>query len=404
MPPMTSSPRRFPSASRYLAATCCLVAVLLVPVGNGAAVTKQDVSSATAHVQRILGKVQDQRDALAALQQKLVATTNTLDEALNELDVTTAHLLNTKQQLARATKLHDDTIAQLNERAVQAFMGGGGQDFEFIVGSSSLSDLSDRIEFMDALAQGDADLAQTVQNTQNELDLRASQLQDLQNQQKDAVAKATAAQAAVTQNFQEQQASVNRITSLLAAAENYKKKVSKAYQAELAAAAQSQGPYGSGHGAVAVPPGYEHALQVCPVDGPRSFGDGFGAPRYFGGYHLHKGIDMLSPNGTPIVAPFDGTASTSYNSAGGDTVSVQGAIGTVYNAHLSRYSSLSNGTVHTGDIIGYVGDSGDAAPIYHDHFEFHPNVMPSSWPASPYGYSIIEDAVDPYPLLVAACG
>jgi putative ABC transport system substrate-binding protein len=45
-----------------------------------------DVSSATAHVQRILGKVQDQRTALAALQQKLVATTNTLDDALNKLD------------------------------------------------------------------------------------------------------------------------------------------------------------------------------------------------------------------------------------------------------------------------------------------------------------------------------
>ena len=40
----------------------------------------------------------------------------------------------------------------------------------------------------------------------------------------------------------------------------------------------------------------------------------------------------------------------------------------------------------------------------HDHFEFHPNVMPSSWPVSSYGYSIIEDAVNPYPLLVAACG
>ena len=85
-------------------------------------------------------------------------------------------------------------------------------------------------------------------------------------------------------------------------------------------------------------------------------------------------------------------------------VFVSGARGTVYNAHLSSYSSLSNGPVHAGDVIGYVGDTGDAAAIFHDHFEFHPNVMPSSWPVSAYGYSIIEDAVNPYPLLVAACG
>ena len=85
-------------------------------------------------------------------------------------------------------------------------------------------------------------------------------------------------------------------------------------------------------------------------------------------------------------------------------VFVSGRYGTVYNAHLSKFSSNSNGPVSAGTVIGYVGDTGDATGIPHDHFEFHPNVMPSSWPASAYGYSIIEDAINPYPLLVAACG
>ena len=402
---MTSPLRRFPNASRFLATTLCLAVLVLTPVGGGSATTRQDVSNADAQVKRILGEVQTARNQLSALQQQLVATTNQLNDALGQLDETTARLLQTRHRLAVAQALHDETVARLNERAVQAFMGGAGQDFEFLVGSSSLSDLSDRLEFMNAVAQGDADLAQTVQNTQNELDLRASQLADLQSQQQAAAAAAKAAQAIVSDNFAQQQGLVSQITKKLAAAESYKKKISKAYQEELRAAAQSsQGNYGGGHSPVPVPPGYEHVLQVCPVDGPRSFGDGFGAPRYFGGYHLHKGVDILSPLGTPIVAPFDGYASTSYNSAGGNTVSVSGAVGSVYNAHLSQYSALSNGPVHTGDVIGYVGDTGDAAPTMHDHFEFHPNVMPSSWPVSSYGYSIIEDAVNPYPLLVAACG
>jgi murein DD-endopeptidase MepM/ murein hydrolase activator NlpD len=400
---MTSSLRRFPNASRYLAATLVLVVAVLMPAGSGSAVTQQDVSKADATVKRILAEVQDRRDQLATLQQELIVTTNLLDDAMGRLDQTTAHLLTTRRALAEAQALHDQTVKRLNERAVQAFMGGAGQDFEFLVGASSLSDLSDRIEFVNALEQNDANLAQTVQNTQNELDLRASQLQDLQDQQQAAVAQAKAAQAIVTENFRQQQALVNTIAAKLARAQEYRKKISKAYQDELRAA--SQGSYGGGHSPVPLPAGYEHVLEHCPVNGPRSFGDGFGAPRYFGGYHLHKGVDLLSPTGTPIVAPFDGYAHTSYNSAGGNTVSVSGAYGSVYNAHLSAYNgSLSNGPVHSGDIVGFVGDTGDAKGTPHDHFEFHPGVMPSSWPVSYYGYSIIEDAVNPYPLLVAACG
>jgi murein DD-endopeptidase MepM/ murein hydrolase activator NlpD len=90
---------------------------------------------------------------------------------------------------------------------------------------------------------------------------------------------------------------------------------------------------------------------------------------------------------------------------------VKGALGYVYNAHLDRYSDLSNGPVHAGDIIGYVGWTGDAyGGVYHDHFEWHPYATPSadSWPKSIYGYSVIDTgsgtpAVNPYPLLEQVC-
>jgi murein DD-endopeptidase MepM/ murein hydrolase activator NlpD len=62
--------------------------------------------------------------------------------------------------------------------------------------------------------------------------------------------------------------------------------------------------------------------------------------------------------------------------------------------------------VQAGDVIGYVGDTGDAKGTPHDHFEWHPTSVPANWPASFYGYVTIPgtSAVNPYPILKDICG
>jgi Peptidase family M23 len=147
-------------------------------------------------------------------------------------------------------------------------------------------------------------------------------------------------------------------------------------------------------------------LYVCPVQGQFSVGDDFGAPRYAGGYHPHAGNDIFAPLGTPIVAPFDGVAYEDPNTLGGQAVVVRGRDGYVYNAHLSAYGKT--GPVHAGQIIGYVGNTGDArGGATHDHFEWHPYAGPIIPWVSTYGFTTIDDgsppAVDPYPYLYAAC-
>jgi murein DD-endopeptidase MepM/ murein hydrolase activator NlpD len=123
---------------------------------------------------------------------------------------------------------------------------------------------------------------------------------------------------------------------------------------------------------------------VCPVDESRHFVDDFGLARWG---HRHQGIDIHAPSGTPIRAPFDGRAEDASNSVGGLAVNVLGADGFVYNAHLSRLGGL--GRVREGDVIGYVGASGNASGTSpHDHFEWHP-----------HGGS----AIDPYKFLTLVC-
>jgi murein DD-endopeptidase MepM/ murein hydrolase activator NlpD len=136
-------------------------------------------------------------------------------------------------------------------------------------------------------------------------------------------------------------------------------------------------------------------LYICPVQGHGFFSDDFGAPRFAGGFHLHAGNDIFAPVGTPIVAPFDGSAVATPNSLGGLAVKVFGTQGYVYNAHLVAYGKL--GQVKAGTVIGYVGNTGDAlgGPT-HDHFEWHPAVVPA-------GSRTIGSAIDPYPFLRQLC-
>jgi murein DD-endopeptidase MepM/ murein hydrolase activator NlpD len=125
----------------------------------------------------------------------------------------------------------------------------------------------------------------------------------------------------------------------------------------------------------------------CPIAGPNAVTDNFGITVRLPNVpvHRHMGNDILAATGTPIVAPFDGYASASSSDLGGLEVRVTGSRGYVYNAHLASYGSL--GSVRTGEVIGYVGSTGDAtAP--HDHFEWHPGG---------------GAAVDPNPLLSVSC-
>jgi hypothetical protein len=141
----------------------------------------------------------------------------------------------------------------------------------------------------------------------------------------------------------------------------------------------------SGEGFRDVTIALDGVLRVCPVDEPRAYSDNWHAPRWGGGFHLHQGIDIFAPTGTPIRAPFDGTAVVADNWLGGLAVKVYGESGYVYNAHLSEHGLL--GPVEAGDIIGFVGSTGNASGP-HDHFEYHPGN---------------GDAVNPYLFLNAVC-
>jgi murein DD-endopeptidase MepM/ murein hydrolase activator NlpD len=238
-------------------------------------------------------------------------------------------------------------------------MSGGGSNLEILLGATSLDDLSDRLAYVDAIARSDSTLAQQAANLRASLEFEEQSLEQLKAAQQEKVAAQRKERDAILSDLRQ----VNALRDAAAAEaertlSHYKELQSARadYLKRLAQQTTTSAP----HTSVDLPPGFHNPLEVCPVDDPRAFGDGFGAPRYAGGFHLHAGVDIVSNYGTPIRAPFDGNAKPSYNTLGGNSEYVYGATGYVYNAHLDHYAAKSNGPVQAGDIIGYVGDTGDA--------------------------------------------
>lgn len=116
-----------------------------------------------------------------------------------------------------------------------------------------------------------------------------------------------------------------------------------------------------------------HRQLRLPLDGVdvESFKGSF-AERRDG--RFHDAADMLSPRNTPVHAVEDGTIAKLFLSkAGGNTIYQYDPSGRFcyYYAHLDRYADglRKGGHVSRGDVIGFVGTSGNAPPnTPHLHF------------------------------------
>ncbi len=113
-----------------------------------------------------------------------------------------------------------------------------------------------------------------------------------------------------------------------------------------------------------------------------------------GGGRFHEGVDILAPRNTPVIAIEDGKIGRLWISEyGGITVYQMDPTNSYvyYYAHLEKYvPNLKEGqTVRKGQVIGYVGTSGNAPPnTPHLHFAIYRASEPGRWwngkPIDPY--------------------
>ncbi len=145
---------------------------------------------------------------------------------------------------------------------------------------------------------------------------------------------------------------------------------------------------------------------IFPVVGENTYSDTWGAPR--SGGRTHEGTDILADKMVPVVAADSGTVYWAHDEQGGDCC----AMGLAHDdGWVTYYIHLNNDTpgtddgqgwgfapglgvgvhVEAGQLIGYVGDSGNAeATVSHLHFELH---RPDGVKINPYPSLIIAEVL-----------
>ena len=129
---------------------------------------------------------------------------------------------------------------------------------------------------------------------------------------------------------------------------------------------------------------------LCPVKGAGKwdFSDSFGTPRE--GHRSHAGNDIFAKRGTPVIAGVDGAIRTVEGGRAGIGYYLDGVDGvTYYGAHMNERKVTNGQHVQRGDVIGTVGNTGNASSTpTHLHFEIKPGNGTS---------------IDPYSLLRTWC-
>ena len=354
-----SSPRHIEAgASRARRTAVAFVTALLlacVPL-SGLAFADDAVQQTKHELRQAKERVRQRREKIRELQRHLNALATRISKAQAEIGRTEAHIADLQHKM-NVLRIRADLLqSKLDERNRSAYMYGAAPVL-YLLTATSAADAASRMSFINEMNRRDEVLAAKVQENNEELGRTEAEVVRVQN-----ILELTKRRLELDQKELDKRMAESR--QLLA---GFKQRVDE-IQYQLSKI---------------------RPLATCPVEGPIAIADDFGImvhhPKNQGGDHIHQGNDIYAGMGQPIVAPFDGVAVDARNHIGGLAVKVMGEFGYVYNAHLSAYGKL--GSVQTGDVIGYVGATGNAGGP-HDHFEWHPGN---------------GSAVDPHGFLLLVC-
>jgi murein DD-endopeptidase MepM/ murein hydrolase activator NlpD len=317
--------------------------------------------------ERQLSRIQDSLDRQKA---KLLAVRDKLEEARDRLE-----RLRSELETARTV---------LAARLVEIYKADSPDALTVILSSDGFGDLLERAEFLDRISDQDREITDEVRGLRDRAKDQTVQLAELEEQEQLAAERILRERDQIAAVEQQLEGARDQLASARAERAGTLAQVreSRAHAEEdLAAMEREQARVqaalqGAGNGA-AGPIRQGSGQLIWPVNGT------FTSPYGMRWGRLHAGIDIAAPEGTPIRAADSGSVILAGWMGGyGNYTCIQhnSSLSTCY-GHQSRLGTSSGASVSQGQVIGYVGNTGNSFGA-HLHFETRVNGSP----VDPMGY------------------
>lgn len=325
-------------------------------------------------------ELQVEADALAAsidaLQTKLNEATAEYERASTEYETATAAAEAAALEIEETQKEIDRVQERLSLRAEGMYKTGGTMSFfDVVLGASSFDEFLTLWDSLQRISEQDAQLIQESKDLRAELEAQKLEYETQREKAAEEMENARVAQeeiAASKASLEDELSKMTEEIALLQAQEEEARIAAEeaARRAELAQQAMSGYTGAPVYSNVSVSAaGWTH-----PCPGYSYISSLFG--EYRGSYY-HNGVDLAAGSGVPIYAAAAGTVSyVGWWGGGGNTVIIAHGNGakTLY-MHQSQTAASVGQAVEAGQLIGYVGTTGDSTGP-HLHFQLEINGTP----------------------------
>ncbi len=344
----------------------------------------------------------------AALEEKIDVTEQKIDAARESIQLMDDEILVLEQKLDAAQAEYQDTLDEFAQRVVALYRMGSIDTLEILLTSESFVDFALRTEMLSAVARHDQEIVDRLEEYQevtradreeverlrqevaaNKRDLEASQdeLKDLNAENDALIDQLVSQQLMAEETIQRNETEDAELNAQLEALLEAERKRQEELAAQQDAQQQQQGGESTGEEGGSSEGGTSEGGQAVEPVNP-GLQDGFSpiwpCPGYayisghFGEIYPdgnpHYGLDIAAVYGTPIIAAQAGTVIyADYHWSWGNNVLIShnATYATRY-AHCSSLAVSVGQYVEQGQIIGYVGSTGNSEGN-HLHFEVYYN-------------------------------
>ncbi len=322
------------------------------------------------------------------------------DEIMQNIDVLQTQLNDANAEYERASAAHDEAEAaakdaservkaaekriaelqvHLSDRAVSLYKSGGSASYiDVILNATSFREFTTTLDSMERVVNQDQELVQESKDVRAEAEAARN---EFETQQAKAAEEMKAAEQAKKEyetaqaSMQEQLDKVNEEVMSLQVREEEERMEAEAAKKREEEAARVAAQAKISNGNYNASPTYPGTITDIglnhPLPGARVSSE-FGWRAWSGTFHT--GIDLAASSGTPIYACAGGTVQyVGWYGGGGQTVIVNHGNGvrTMYE-HMSAYAVSQGQQVGAGDVVGYVGSTGNSTgPHLHLNVEIN---------------------------------